>query len=48
VSTVRSNGDQNPCGVAFVPAGFAGGGELQPFDLLVSNNSTFYSRRLEG
>lgn len=36
-STVPSNGDLNPYGVAFVPAGFAKGGSLSPGDLLVSN-----------
>jgi uncharacterized protein (TIGR03118 family) len=41
-STVPSNGDVNPYGVAFVPQGFQGNGTLQPGDLLVSNfnNST--------
>jgi hypothetical protein len=37
VSTVASNGDQNPYGVAFVPAGFPSGGLLSPGDILVSN-----------
>lgn len=37
VSTVPSNGDQNPYGVAFVPHGFAEGGKLHPGDILVSN-----------
>ncbi|HEX6808344.1 MAG TPA: hypothetical protein VF118_10180 [Gemmatimonadaceae bacterium] len=38
VSTVPANGDLNPYGVAFVPNGFAaGGGPLQPGDILVSN-----------
>jgi hypothetical protein len=36
VSTVPSNGDVNPYGVAFVPAGFPGG-VLNPADILVSN-----------
>ncbi len=37
-STVPSNGDVNPYGVAFVPAHFqAGSGPLQPGDILVSN-----------
>ncbi|HEX5227142.1 MAG TPA: hypothetical protein VFW44_05505 [Bryobacteraceae bacterium] len=36
VSTVPSNGDGNPYGVAFVPQGFRGGG-LEPGDVLVSN-----------
>lgn len=37
VSTVPSNGDQNPYGVAFVPPGFPAGGPLNPGDILVSN-----------
>jgi hypothetical protein len=37
VSTVASNGDQNPYGVAFVPHGFPSGGPLSPGDILVSN-----------
>ena len=37
VSTVPSNGDVNPYGVAFVPADFPAGGLLNPGDLLVSN-----------
>jgi hypothetical protein len=37
-STVPSNGDVNPYGVAFVPQGFEGnGGALQPGDILVAN-----------
>jgi hypothetical protein len=36
-STVPSNGDVNPYGVAFVPNGFPPGGLLNPGDLLVSN-----------
>ena len=36
-STIPSNGDVNPYGVAFVPTGFKGGGMLAPGDLLVSN-----------
>jgi hypothetical protein len=41
-STVASNGDQNPYGVAFVPEGFEPGGKLHAGDLLVSdfNNAT--------
>jgi len=35
-STIPSNGDVNPYGVAFVPAGFPGG-LLSPGDILVSN-----------
>lgn len=37
VSTVPSNGDVNPYGVAFVPPGFPVGGALNPHDVLVSN-----------
>jgi hypothetical protein len=36
-STVPTNGDQNPYGVAFVPPGFPKGGIISPGDLLVSN-----------
>ena len=36
-STVPKNGDVNPYGVAFVPAGFPGGGLLKAGDILVSN-----------
>jgi hypothetical protein len=37
VSTIPSNGDVNPYGVAFVPAGFAHGGTLNTGDVLVAN-----------
>lgn len=37
VSTVPSNGDLNPYGIAVVPQGFARGGALRPGDILVSN-----------
>jgi hypothetical protein len=37
VSTVPPNGDENPYGVAVVPAGFPKGGLLAPGDILVSN-----------
>jgi hypothetical protein len=37
VSTVPTNGDVNPYGVAFVPQDFPAGGTLNPGDLLVSN-----------
>ncbi|MHB8660766.1 MAG: NHL repeat-containing protein [Minisyncoccota bacterium] len=37
ISTVPSNGDANPYGVAFVPAGFPSGGTINPGDILVSN-----------
>jgi hypothetical protein len=36
-STVPSNGDVNPYGVAFVPQGFPHGGPLRPGDIVVSN-----------
>jgi hypothetical protein len=36
-STVPSNGDTNPYGVAFVPQGFPSNGLLKPGDILVSN-----------
>jgi hypothetical protein len=45
-STVPSNGDVNPYGVAFVPTGFKGGGMLAPGDLLVSNFNN--SANLQG
>jgi hypothetical protein len=36
-STIPSNGDVNPYGVAFVPAGFPSGGTIGDGDVLVSN-----------
>jgi hypothetical protein len=36
-STIPANGDLNPYGVAFVPAGFPTGGAIGPGDVLVSN-----------
>jgi hypothetical protein len=36
-STTPSNGDLNPYGVVFVPAGFPSGGSIHPGDVLVSN-----------
>lgn len=36
-TTVPSNGDENPYGVAFVPEGFPGGGKIATGDVLVSN-----------
>lgn len=36
-STVPSNGDLNPYGVAFVPHNFTAGGALHPGDIIVSN-----------
>jgi len=41
VSTIPSNGDVNPYGVAFVPENFPTGGKLNPGDLLVSNFNNF-------
>lgn len=46
VSTVPSNGDVNPYGVAFVPRGFPTGGLLEPGDILVSNFNN--SMNLQG
>jgi hypothetical protein len=46
VSTIPSNGDVNPYGVAFVPNGFPAGGLLEPGDLLVSNFNN--SQNLQG
>jgi hypothetical protein len=46
LSTVPSNGDVNPYGVAFVPAGFPTGGLLQPGDILVSNYNN--AQNLQG
>ena len=37
LSTVPSNGDVNPYGVAFVPPQFPMGGSVKPGDILVSN-----------
>ena len=45
VSTIPSNGDVNPYGVAFVPSGFPGG-VLNPGDVLVSNFNN--SQNLQG
>jgi DNA-binding beta-propeller fold protein YncE len=36
-STIPSNGDVNPYGVAFVPVGFPAGGKIASGDVLVSN-----------
>lgn len=46
LSTVPSNGDVNPYGVAFVPQGFPAGGNLLPGDILVSNYNN--SQNLQG
>jgi len=45
-STIPANGDLNPYGAAFVPAGFAKGGMLNSGDLLVSNFNN--SSNLQG
>src|ERR1700678_2353213 len=37
VSTIPSNGDVNPYGVAFVPEGFPSGGSIAAGDVLVAN-----------
>jgi hypothetical protein len=46
VSTVPANGDLNPYGVAFVPAGFPRNSPLKPYDVLVSNFNA--SSNLQG
>ena len=46
LSTVPSNGDVNPYGVAFVPAQFPSGGAANPGDILVSNFND--SQNLQG
>jgi len=46
VSTVPSNGDVNPYGVAFVPPGFPTGGTINPGDILISNFNS--SANLQG
>jgi len=46
VSTVPSNGDVNPYGVAFVPKTVPAGGVLQPGEILVSNFNN--SQNLQG
>jgi hypothetical protein len=45
-STVPSNGDVNPYGVAFVPDGFPAGGSIEAGDVLVSNFNN--SKNLQG
>jgi hypothetical protein len=47
-STVPSNGDLNPYGVAFVPDGFPEGGALAPGDVLVSNFNDSSNLQGEG
>jgi len=46
LSTVPTNGDLNPYGVAFVPAGFPKGGMLHAGDILVSNYNN--NQNLQG
>ncbi len=46
LSTIPSNGDVNPYGVAFVPAGFPTGGLLDAGDILVSNYNN--NQNLQG
>src|SRR6266566_2747371 len=46
ISTVPSNGDVNPYGVAFVPGSFPSGGLLKPGDIVVSNFNA--SSNLQG
>jgi uncharacterized protein (TIGR03118 family) len=49
ISTVASNGDTNPYGVAFVPQNFQGGGKLAPGDILVSNfNNSISNGSVQG
>ncbi len=45
-STIPTNGDLNPYGIAFVPPGFPNGGPLHPGDVLVSNFNN--SNNLQG
>src|SRR6516162_1922433 len=45
-STVPSNGDLNPYGVAFVPPGFPSGGTIASGDILISNFNN--KRNLQG
>ena len=45
-STIPANGDVNPYGVAFVPAGFPNGGAINAGDVLVSNFNN--SNNLQG
>ena len=47
-STIPSNGDVNPYGVAFVPAGFPGGGKTAAGDVLVSNFNNNGTGNVEG
>jgi hypothetical protein len=47
-STVPDNGDVNPYGVAFVPAGFPSGGVLRPGDVIVSNFNNINNKQGTG
>jgi hypothetical protein len=47
-STVPSNGDLNPYGVAFVPSGFPNGGKISPGDVLVSNFNDLNNCQAQG
>jgi DNA-binding beta-propeller fold protein YncE len=47
-STVPANGDINPYGVAFVPAGFPAGGKIAAGDVLVSNFNNSGNLQGEG
>ena len=47
-STIPSNGDVNPYGVAFVPSGFPGGGKTAAGDVLVSNFNNNGTGNVEG
>src|ERR1700733_10091065 len=47
-STVPANGDVNPYGVAFVPAGFPAGGKITAGDVLVSNFNNSGNLQGEG
>ena len=47
-STIASNGDVNPYGVAFVPEGFPKGGKTASGDVLVSNFNAGTSPTTQG
>ena len=47
-STVPSNGDVNPYGVAFVPNNFVAGGAIHPGDIIVSNFNDFNNTQGTG
>jgi hypothetical protein len=47
-STIPSNGDVNPYGVSFVPAGFPKGGKTASGDVLVSNFNAGTSPTVQG